>query len=95
VMEHFAGLHIIEIEVTPSSDELDWSEITQRIAGAPRSNWQVPYDQRALNDDGTRWAFFFHYLDCQTPLLTPRGAARLPDVTPLPKYLQAIEYEAP
>jgi hypothetical protein len=74
VMEHFAGLHVLEIEVIPSADELDWSEITQRIAGAPTSNWQAPYDERSLSDDGTRWAFFFHFLDCRKPLLTPCGA---------------------
>jgi hypothetical protein len=95
VTEHFDGLHLIEIEVAPSADELDWSGITQPVAGTPRSNWQVPYDEQALDDDGTRWIFFFHFLDFRQPLLTPCGPVPLPAVTPLPKELQAIEYSAP
>ena len=95
VTEHFDGLHLIEIEVAPSADELAWSEITQPVAGMPPSNWQVPYDEQSLNDDGTRWVFFFHFLDFSQPLMTPCGSVTLPAVTPLPTHLHGIEYWAP
>jgi len=95
VKEHFDGLYAIEIEVEPSVDGFDWSEVTQSIAGYPRSNWQVPYDAQPLGDEGKRWAFFFHFLNLHQPLLTPCGALQLPPVTPLPEYLKGIEYFAP
>jgi len=95
VTEHFDGLHVVEIEFVPSADELDWSEITQPVAGTPRSNWQVPYDEQALDTDRTRWVFFFHFLDFRQPLMTPCGPVTLPAVTPLPNHLQGIEYWAP
>jgi hypothetical protein len=49
VREHFAGLYLVEIRVSPPSAEIDWMAITQQIPNAPRSNWQVPYDERCVS----------------------------------------------
>ena len=86
--------HLIEVEFQQTS-EIDWSEFTQELPDQDRDNWQVPYDETPLNDDETRWAFFFHYLDLRKPLLTPDGPMGLPSPTPLPKHLESIEYDAP
>ncbi|MAT98084.1 MAG: hypothetical protein CL608_13140 [Anaerolineaceae bacterium] len=72
-----------------------WDEVTQEIPNQPRSNWQVPYDERPLNDSETSWAFFFHYLDLKKPLLTPDGSIVLPSPSPRPEYLQGVKYEEP
>jgi len=95
VQEHFDGLYIIEIEVEPSTDGLDWSEITQPTAGSPRSNWQAPYSERSVDAAQKRWAFFFHFLDLKQPLQAPCGPVPLPPVTPLPVHLKRMRYFAP
>ncbi len=95
VNEHFDGLYVVQIEVDPPRAEFDWWKITQPVAGSPRSNWQVPYDEQPLDAEGKRWAFFFHFLDLRRRLLTPCGSVLLPSVTPLPQHLSKIEYSAP
>jgi len=95
VDEHFEHLHLIEIEVEPSGDQLEWREITQRVAQLDRSSWQAPYDEQALDARHRRWVFFFHFLDATKPLQTPCGPLRLPPVTPVPRHLKQIVYQAP
>ena len=86
---------LIEAELDPPSTDYDWGEVTQEEPDSPRSDWQVPYDERPLDDAGTRWAFFFHYLDCSRPLLTVHGPVAVPEPSPLPDHLSEIEYEEP
>ena len=94
VRSHFAGVFLIEVEITPPAADCDWSAVTQEVPGEPRTSWQVPYDERPLAESG-RWAFFFHFLDLERPLLTPAGRVTLPAPSPAPERLRTIEYEAP
>jgi hypothetical protein len=94
VRSHFAALFLIEAEITPPAADFDWSGVTQEVPGEPRSSWQVPYDERQLTESG-RWAFFFHRLDLERPLLTPAGPVTLPAPSPAPQRLRTVEYEAP
>lgn len=95
VRGHFDGLFLVEIAVEPSGAEPEWTAITQPIEGQPSDNWQVPYDEHPIGDEGTRWAFFLHYLDLKRPLRTPVGDHDLPEPTPMPAHLKQIEYESP
>ncbi|GFO80608.1 MAG: hypothetical protein A49_02350 [Methyloceanibacter sp.] len=95
VREHFEGLYLLEVEVEPADADVDWGEFTQPIDDTPRENWQAPWDERAVGDDGTRWAFFLHYLDPNRPLLTPIGECPLPRPTPTPQHLADIVYDVP
>jgi len=89
--------HLCELEVPAGTPEIDFSDITQPVAGQERSNWQVPYDERLISSGATSnvFAFFFHYLDLNEPLLSPFGLLPLPAPTYLPSRLQSIEYEVP
>jgi hypothetical protein len=69
--------------------------VTQKVPGTPREDWQAPYDEQKLDDLGTRWAFFFHFLDLKVPLTTTVGELILPEPTPMPKHLAEIKYELP
>lgn len=90
-----APCHLFEIEFDVTAVEYDWGDVTQETPGEPSSNWQVPWDERRLDDNGKRWIFFFHYLDFTRPLLTSEGAIPLPRPGELPKHLQDIKYEEP
>jgi len=87
--------YLIEARLSPPEKDLDWGLVTQEVPGQPRGNWQVPYDERPLDQMGERWAFFFHYLDPDRALLTTDGAVVLPPPSPLPEHLKEIEYEEP
>jgi hypothetical protein len=95
VREHFAGLYLIEVCAAPVDAEIDWGAVTQPVEGQPRANWQVPYDERRLQKEENRWAFFFHYLDLTCPLQTQLGDRTLPDPTPTPLHLRSTVYEVP
>ena len=89
--------HLIEVEIEGIEEGIDFGEITQEAIGEPRDNWPVPYDERILEKKpgSFRYAFFFHHLNFNRPLLTPMGPAPLPGTTPIPAHLQDIRYEAP
>jgi hypothetical protein len=95
VLEELESLYLLEIQLDPPDASFDWSEITQPVADRPRSNWQVPYDEQRVEEKSGRWAFFFHFLDLTRPLLTPKGAAPLPPVTPRPTHLSNFIYDLP
>ena len=90
-------IHLIEELTEGIEDGIDFGEITQEAIGEPRDHWQVPYDEQILEkkDESFRYAFFFHHLNFNRPLLTPMGPAPLPAPTPIPPHLQEIRYEAP
>ena len=44
--------HLVELEITDVSGQIDLIEITQEIPGHPRSNWQVPYEEQYLHSSG-------------------------------------------
>ena len=87
--------HLIEVQITPSNQEFDWSSVTQEIEGEPNINWQVPWDEQELDASNGQWIFFFHYLNLSKPLITPDGPKILPKTTVIPEHLKNIEYEEP
>jgi len=95
VREHFAGLYLIKVRAVPADADIDWRAVTQPAEGQPRANWQVPYDERRLQKEEGRWAFFFHYLDLKRPLQTQLGDRALPQPTPTPPHLVSVLYEVP
>jgi hypothetical protein len=90
-------VHLIEIELTGDVHAFDFGEVTQELAEQPRENWQVAYDEREVGQDAdhVRFAFFFHYLDLEKPLLTSFGAVWLPAESRIPEHLQRMEYQQP
>ena len=85
--------HIVEIDLNVPLEEFDFGAVTQEMSDQPKDNWQVAYDEQQVgDDDGSRWVFFFHYLDFEQPLLTPLGPITVPESTPLPTHLSEIEY---
>jgi len=44
--------HLVEMEVTGLSGQLDLYGITQELTNQPRLNWQVPYDEQYLSMNG-------------------------------------------
>lgn len=95
VREHFANLYLLEMQVEPPGAEIDWAEITQPVDGQPRDSWQVAYDDNPLDEDESRWTFFFHYLDRSRPLNSELGPLPLPEPTPIPPHLSAVVYDVP
>ena len=98
--------HLIELTVLDGEPVEAIESITQEIAGQPRADWQVPYDEAYLTADGerveqdrseptARVAFFFHYLDPNLPLLTAAGPLSLPRPSPRPARLDFMQYEPP
>jgi len=89
--------HLLEIELQAPSGEFDFGLVTQEMSGQPKANWQVAYDEQQVGEkkDVYRWAFFFHCLDFDRPLLTPFGPISLPRPTPVPQHLKAIQYYEP
>jgi|ERR1019366_6754142 hypothetical protein len=90
-------VHLIELLVESVVEDFDLGEATQEIAGQPKMNWQVPYNDRLLESskEKVRYAFFFHYLDLASPLLTSSGSLPLPPPTKTPAHLRGIDYEPP
>ena len=90
-------VHLLELEITGDADLFDFADVTQMIADQPRDNWQSAYDEREIESptSNRRFAFFFHYLDLNTPLITSFGEIGIPKPTLLPKRLADIEYEEP
>lgn len=90
-------VHLIELEMEGDIDDFDLGEVTQEEPGQPPSNWQVPYDEREIANQGgrVRYAFFFHFLDPSRPLLSPIGPLALPSETPVPDHLRDVHYEEP
>jgi hypothetical protein len=90
-------VHLIELLIEGDVEDFDIGEVTQEVAGQPKMNWQAPYDDRLLEESEgmVRYAFFFHYLDLEKPLLTSAGSVPLPKPTKAPAHLQEIVYESP
>ena len=47
------NVHLIEINIRDSQSAIDWTKFTQSNLFQPVSNWQVPWDEKILNQDGT------------------------------------------
>jgi hypothetical protein len=85
------------LQISGDIDEFDFEQVTQELAGEPSSNWQVAYDEMLLERVGNtaRFAFYFHYLRADQPILTSFGPAHVPRETPLPRHLEHLHYEPP
>jgi hypothetical protein len=97
-------VHLVEIMFDQSPDNVDVGQITQELDGQPRGNWQSPWDEKYLSDNGeevigdyfdipkgsakTRLLFFFHNIDFSKPLLTQYEKVNLTKPTPLPERLR-------
>ena len=46
--------HLIEIEVSDCTSQIDFLQFTQPLDDQPRDNWQVPYDEAFLDAEGIR-----------------------------------------
>ena len=95
VAAHFDSLYLIEVQVHPPNATVEWAKFTQVQADLPRSNWQVPYDEQAVDESRGRWGFFLHFVDPSQPLETPAGARALPPTTACPPHLGHLVYEPP
>jgi hypothetical protein len=89
-------VHLIELLVEGDVEDFDFGEVTQEVAGQPRMNWQAAYDERVLEESEgkARFAFFFHYLDLEKPLLTSFGSLAIPKTTNVAAHLQDIQYHS-
>lgn len=92
--DQLAALRLFEVELRRDQGNFDFGTITQEVEGRPEANWQVPYDEQKLEDtqSGSRWVFFFHYLDSRKPLLTPFGLLEVPPPGELSPELSGIKY---
>lgn len=45
--------HLVEIVIKDHIGPIKLSDFTQETSGQPRMNWQVPWDERVLNAEGT------------------------------------------
>lgn len=45
---------LVEVVITDHAGPVDLLQFTQEIPGQPRANWQVPWDERVLDDEGTQ-----------------------------------------
>lgn len=98
--------YLLEVVVHRPAGSFDVGLFTQEDPHQPRDNWQVAYDERYLNSEGTevlswneppaqagestRLAFFMFSLDLRRPLLTAFGPVSLPPPTEAPPRLLAI-----
>src|SRR5260370_15419703 len=88
---------LLEMAVRNLVGEFDFGKITQESPNLASADWQVPWDERMICQDANeiRYAFFFHYLDLDTPLMTPFGNVKIPQPTPIPPLLKQIVYQHP
>jgi hypothetical protein len=47
-------VHLIEIQVKNSKGVFDVGKFTQEVPNTPKSNWQVPYDEKILDPTGEK-----------------------------------------
>ncbi len=96
-------VHVIELTFDHPPDEIDVGQITQEILGRDKSNWQSPWDEKYLDENGekvigdycevpqdqakTRLVFYFHFVDFDKPLMTQHGQVSLTMPTSLPSRL--------
>lgn len=102
-------LYLIELGVDCPPSEIEWMEMAVPEEGVKPSDWQAPYLEQYLNEDGTeklcdlyeepeggetsRVAFFLFKSEGDT-LKTPWGTFELTGGQPLPERLSSIiEFE--
>jgi hypothetical protein len=100
--ERFEGIYLFEVEIDEPDALFDLGLFTQEELGKNRDYWQVAYDEKYLNRDGSsvqpkpgtgekiRVAFFFHSPHFEQPLLTQYGPVQLPTPTDMPERLRKL-----
>lgn len=89
---------LIEIQASEVQGPLDFDSFTLPVPGQPRSNWQVPWDERVLSDGeriGEVRACFFLFVETDEQLLTPAGPIALPPASERPTHLDFVQFEEP
>jgi hypothetical protein len=96
------GLCLIEVLVNNWIKGTDIGGFCQETVGHPRDCWQVAYDEKFLDENGTkvvdepetartaRFAFFLHEGKFDQPLITPFGSTSLAPRKSLPKRLDNL-----
>ncbi len=100
-VDNNSDVHLIEILFGDTPSNIDVGQITQELEGQPRENWQSPWDEKYLDDNGeeiigdyfdipeegskTRLLFFFHDLNFSKPLLTHDGRLNLTEPMSCPE----------
>jgi hypothetical protein len=100
--ERFNDIYLFEVEIDEPDASFDPGLFTQEDAGRPRDDWQVAYDEKYLNVEGSsiqpkpapgekiRIGFFFHAPKLNQPLLTQYGAIELPMPMAMPERLRNL-----
>jgi hypothetical protein len=53
VEESIEPCYLVEAKIDNYKGQFDFGHITQEVENQPRDNWQVPWDEYLLNDEGT------------------------------------------
>ena|SRR6266496_732355 len=53
-VEALEPCHLVELLIQGHVGRVDLSDFTQEMPKQPQSNWQVPWDERVLNADGSQ-----------------------------------------
>jgi len=104
IVDGSSQVHLIEILFDDSPSNIDVGKITQEIEGQPQENWQSPWDEKYLDENGeeiigdyfdvpkdgttTSLLFFFHNLNFSKPLLTEGRQLTLIQPTSIPLRLR-------
>lgn len=99
----FEDVHLMEFIIPKAPEDIEIGDFTQSLAGIDRLDWQAPYDESYLNEEGsqvigqfgeipknqasTRLVFFFHYLDFEAVFSTPFGEVKLMEPVKMPDRL--------
>jgi hypothetical protein len=89
---------LIDIMALDVRGDLDFASFVLPVPGRPKSNWQVPWDERVLSNgerEGKVRACFFLFVESDEPLLTPAGPVALPPASERPTRLGYVQFEEP
>jgi hypothetical protein len=79
-----------------------WGKFQQEEKGLSKDYWQIAYDEKFLNANGTevidepsigesvRFAFYLHFVKLDQPLLIPYGKITLLKPTAMPNRLKNL-----
>jgi hypothetical protein len=106
VREQLATVALIEVMVCNRDPQFRVDDFTQAIPGLARDNWQAPWAETYLTDDGEallveRWsstppddplriAFYLHFWRDDLPLETSYGPVTCPTSRPMPERLRRL-----
>ncbi len=101
-------VHLVELRTDISPDNFDVGQITQEVKGLEQLDWQTPWDEKYLDNEGqkiigdyssvpsdsssTRLVFFFHFLDFKKGLRTQDYELVLSQPTTIPDTIMNLEH---